>query len=161
MIKTFPIFLPHDKIAWITAGPTSEMPPTHKLIRCAAEIEVDPDNVAFDIATGDFKPFDEDKVLENLQGIIEALLRGEKLYAGCMGGTGRTGTILAIIAAQHPEFTYEDAILYIRAIYKSHAVETSDQAQQVFRLSHIYQPPMRPEMINRDLPWWKKLLGLS
>ena len=137
-IKTIPIFLPDDRVAYITAGPTSELPPNLKLIRCAAEIPVEPDRIAFDIGTRDFKPFDEDKVLAALPGIMDALRDGQDLYVGCMGGTGRTGTLLAILAAQHPAMDGHRAIDYIRQVYKPGAVETGEQEEQVDRLRHCY-----------------------
>jgi len=148
MIKTIPIFLPGDRVAYITAGPTKELPDDHMLIRCAAEIPVAPDRVAFDISTGDFMPFDEDRLIETVPDIIEWL--GDEtrkpLYAGCMGGTGRTGTILAILVAQHPGMTSDNAIKYIRQIYKPHAVETREQAEQVCRLTYVTPVPELPEL---------------
>lgn len=133
MYKTIPIFLPGDQIAYITAGPTREMPDTHQLVRCAAEIKVDPERVAFDVSTGDFEPFDDKKIAANLPRIINHLITPglAPLYVGCMGGTGRTGTLLAILAAQHPKMDGEAAVAYIRAIYKPHAVETFEQKNQV------------------------------
>lgn len=133
--KTIPIFLPGDKVAWVMAGPTRELPDDRKLVRCAAEIKVDPDRVAFDVSTGDFKPFDENKLDLVLPNIMKALSEGERLYVGCMGGTGRTGTLLAILAGQHPGMTGGEAITYIRQVYRAHAVETSEQEGQVWEFS--------------------------
>jgi hypothetical protein len=180
MIKTIPIFLPNDRVGWITAGPTREMPEGYQLIRCAAEIPVDPDRVAFDIATKDFSPFDDDTVLEHLNEMVDSLAAGTKLYAGCMGGTGRTGTILAILAAQHPGMTGPAAIDYIRGIYKPHAVETAAQEEQVARLAQRYGKVFYgPYTVPHDMPyddvdydhdwnpppaklsWWKRLLRIG
>lgn len=172
MIKTIPIFLPGDKLVYITAGPTREMPANCRLIRCAAEIPVARDVIAFDVSVTDFTPFDDDTILANINGIIDALIDGEELFVGCMGGTGRTGTMLAILAAQHPAMTGPNAIQYIRQIYKSGAVETANQAEQVDRLAHCYiERVTRPEVAALEdagfymdpppvrVPWYKRLFG--
>ena len=129
--KTIPIFLPGDRVAYVMAGPTRELPEDRLLIRCAAEIPVEPSRMAVDIGTEDFQPFDPDKLTKELPNIIRLLKEDYRLYVGCMGGTGRTGTFLAILAGQHPGMNGPDAIKYIRAIYKSGAVETAEQALQV------------------------------
>lgn len=47
---------------------------------------------------------------------------------GCIGGHGRTGTVLACMAVlSEPEFTPEEAIAFVRTAYCHHAVETRDQ----------------------------------
>lgn len=141
--KTIPIFLPGDKIAWVAAGPTRELPADRKLIRCAREIPVEDAVVAFDVATADFFPFDTYLLEQALPAILRALEDGERLYVGCMGGTGRTGTMLAILAAQHPAMSGAEAITYIRQVYKSGAVETSEQEAQVMHFgAHKVSAPV-------------------
>lgn len=135
--KAVPIFMPGDRVAYLYAGPTRNMPEGFKLIRCAAEIDVDPSKVAFNVATGDFQPFTDAHMRYAVPRILEAMKNGERLYVGCMGGTGRTGTMLAILAAQHPDMTGATAIDYIRRIYKRGAVETEAQEAQVMRLDNI------------------------
>lgn len=152
--KILPIFLPGDKMAYVMAGPTRELPDGYKLIRCAKEIPVDPERVAFDVSTLDFAPFDDDTIRSSLPDIIQALERGDRLYVGCMGGTGRTGTMLGIIAAQHPAMTGLDAFKYIRAIYKSGAIETEEQKLQVERLAGIYNAPSGPDYGWQDHEAW-------
>lgn len=138
MIKTIPIFLPHDRVAYVSAGPTRELPDGAKLIRCAAEIPVNEDQVAFDVSTPDFKPFDDQVLEDHLLDIIDALSEGKSFYVGCMGGTGRTGTMLALLVAQHPGMSGQMAIDYVRKIYKAGAVETADQEQQVERYASLW-----------------------
>lgn len=154
--KTIPIFLPGDKIAWVMAGPTRELPDTHMLVRCAAEIPVPFDRIAFDVATGDFKPFD-DQLLSWMLPMIMEYLRDDTskpLYVGCMGGTGRTGTMLALLAAQHPGMTGIEAITYIRQIYKSGAVETQEQENQVILWASPDYPLARSTAKTRaHNPW--------
>jgi hypothetical protein len=170
--KTLPIFLPGDQIAYIMAGPTRELPDDRLLVRCAEEIPADPSRVAVDIGTKDFQPFDPDKLTAGLPTIIRLLKEDYRLYVGCMGGTGRTGTLLAILAGQHPGMNGPDAIKYIRAIYKSGAVETAEQKEQVAEFSmteevrnlvetglHLDPVPERPGFMERiGMGWLKRLL---
>lgn len=61
------------------------------------------------------------------QQIIDAFIRackGETVEVGCIGGHGRTGTILACMAVLAGE---TDPIQFIRNIYCERAVETSSQ----------------------------------
>ena len=45
---------------------------------------------------------------------------------GCMGGIGRTGLMLSLLAKA---FGVEDPVAYVRKHYYSHAVETKEQRQ--------------------------------
>lgn len=134
MPKVIPIFLPDDQVSWIMAGPTRELPDNRKLVRCAEEIPTSADRVAIDIATKDFHPFDDSILEQEIPKIVQRLMLGEQLYVGCMGGIGRTGTVLSILAAQHPNFTAAEAIAYIRSIYHPHACETIAQERQVEKI---------------------------
>jgi len=161
--KVVPIFLPKDRMAWIGAGPTRELPDNRLLIRCAAEIKVPPVVIAADVSVHDFKPFDDEVVLEALPGIMAALRGGMRLYVGCMGGTGRTGTMLAILAGQHPDVSGEDAIRYIRSVYKPGAIETPEQEAQVIRLSErkfitaeTRAWPSEDKKEPQRKSWWKR-----
>jgi hypothetical protein len=52
--------------------------------------------------------------------------RGELVEVGCLGGSGRTGTVLAcmaVLAGVPPEA----AVAWVRAAYRPEAVETVDQ----------------------------------
>jgi protein-tyrosine phosphatase len=65
--------------------------------------------------------------------IIDAFIRaceGERVEIGCIGGHGRTGTLLAcmvVLAGHKPQ----DAVRWVRRNYCSHAVETSEQGEWV------------------------------
>lgn len=171
-MKAVPIPLESGKIGWVHAGPTRDLPEGYRLIRCAEEIPVPPARVAYDVSTGDFKPFDAATVVGALPDILRDIEDGEPLYVGCMGGTGRTGTMLALIVAQHPAFTGDTAISYIRQVYKPGAVETKEQEGQVASLAHSVLVAARftdadpgdfgwddaPEVNSRAPdPWWKRL----
>ena len=52
--------------------------------------------------------------------------RGELVEVGCLGGSGRTGTVLAcmaVLAGVPPA----DAVSWVRAAYRPEAVETAEQ----------------------------------
>jgi len=138
-LKCLAIPLASGKVAYVHAGPTREKPVDYGLVKCAIEIPIDyvP---AYDLGCNDFQTFDTDAIEYNLPDILRDLEDGKrKLYVGCMGGTGRTGTLLALLVAQHPQFTGEAAVAYVRANYKAHAVETQDQYNQVLDLAGLFE----------------------
>jgi len=152
-LKTVAIPLNTGRIGYITAGPTKDLPDTHMLVRCAAEIPVHPERVFCSVAVHDFKPFVEDDLLARVPTILKALDEGKKLYVGCWGGTGRTGTLLAVLVGQHQSFSGEQAIDYIRDNYKKGAVETKDQEDQVCDMSEIdmvYENAAHHAMLHLD-----------
>ena len=64
------------------------------------------------------------------KALRQAMKGNRFLYAGCLGGTGRTGLFLAVAALVAGR---RDPIGFVRAKYKSSAVET--QAQEKFILN--------------------------
>jgi Polymorphic toxin system, DSP-PTPase phosphatase len=97
-------------------------------------------------------PNQQDEVELALRETLEALLDGKPVYVGCMGGWGRTGLFLALLAkvcgVEHP-------VTYVRDNYSPRAVETTDQ--------HSYVMEFEVSGLQRWLFWqaWKKkLLGL-
>jgi hypothetical protein len=83
-------------------------------------------------ATADIRlPIHDFEVPENeadvdaaIEETLGALLAGKRVYVGCMGGWGRTGLFLALLAKT---CGYEDPIAYVRANYTPRAVETKEQ----------------------------------
>jgi len=71
-------------------------------------------------------PADPGLVLTALSSLIDRARTGERVEVGCIGGHGRTGTALAILAilTGHPA---ADAVAWVRANYCPKAVETADQ----------------------------------
>lgn len=63
-------------------------------------------------------------------GVIEALAAGP-VDIGCLGGHGRTGTLLATVIGRAEGLPAEAAIREARQRYCSHAVETHAQAMLV------------------------------
>lgn len=58
--------------------------------------------------------------------LCNQLQAGKKVHVGCIGGHGRTGTVLAAVVAQLGE---KDAIRYVRDHYCSKAVESREQVR--------------------------------
>jgi protein-tyrosine phosphatase len=51
---------------------------------------------------------------------------GERNGAGCLGGSGRTGTVIACMAVL-AGLPVEQAVAWVRAGYRPSAVETAEQ----------------------------------
>lgn len=81
-------------------------------------------------------PKDDREVEVALIETITAAIRGDSVYVGCMGGWGRTGLFLALIAKA---VGIADPVKYVRSTYTPHAVETDMQAAYVagFDVSHV------------------------
>lgn len=77
------------------------------------------------------------KILINT--IVHYLMGGKKVHVGCIGGHGRTGMVLAAVAATASDMGLEvpekDAIGWVRANYCKKAVET--KAQEGFLVTHF------------------------
>jgi hypothetical protein len=71
-------------------------------------------------------PEDPLPVAAALRRLLERARGRERVEVGCLGGHGRTGTALACLAIMsgHPS---DDAIVWVRANYCAHAVETAQQ----------------------------------
>lgn len=71
--------------------------------------------------------------------IIMAGLAGNEVYVGCLGGSGRTGTMLALVTKTVHEYNKvkfkggitPSPIQWVRRYYKSSAVETREQERYI------------------------------
>jgi len=61
---------------------------------------------------------------------FERAKSGERLEVGCIGGTGRTGTVLACMAVL-AGVPANEAVDWVREVYKPEAVETGEQERWV------------------------------
>lgn len=59
--------------------------------------------------------------------IWQGVARKKKVYVGCMGGVGRTGMVLALLARVVYRMDGGNAIARVRRYYNPHAVETKEQ----------------------------------
>lgn len=126
----------------IFGGPFRQyVPGTRRLFSVKMAQEIDH---AHDVAV-DTEDFSVPNVEDMQRGCIEAikaLSKGQDVYAGCMGGTGRTGTFMGCMAKammdhdpeaymQADPFAPMDPVLYVRAHYRKHAIETRGQENYV------------------------------
>lgn len=97
---------------------------------------------SINVPTRDFSVPNLTLLMQGLYRAEEALVRGETLYVGCMGGTGRTGLFMASLAKMFgqgkdgvmkrdwktgQDVPVERHVAHVRATYRSHAVETELQ----------------------------------
>jgi len=75
-------------------------------------------------------PADRPVVLSSLRSLMDRARQGQVVEIGCLGGHGRTGTALALLAvlAGHPR---DDAVAWVRNHYCAEAVETRKQSAYV------------------------------
>jgi hypothetical protein len=86
-----------------------------------------PDWPADVIAWPDFGLPDEPEVAaQQISDAFERARAGELVEVGCLGGSGRTGTVLACMAVLAGVPTAE-AVAWVRAAYRPQAVETAEQ----------------------------------
>jgi len=71
-------------------------------------------------------PFDDEIALEQIIVAVEKFQAGEDVEVGCIGGHGRTGTILGAMRVILGEDA-ATAIKKVRSEYCSHAIETAEQ----------------------------------
>lgn len=77
--------------------------------------------------------------------LCNQLHEGKTVHVGCIGGHGRTGTVLSAIVAEALE--KEDAIQYVRKHYCKKAVES--KAQVAFLMKHYGVTSVEPTKGNR------------
>lgn len=125
----------HGIKATVFGGPYREyVPGTRRLVgvKMAKEI-THPYDVS--IPTADYSVPDVASMTEGLKAAFDAMIAGNDLYAGCMGGIGRTGLFMACLikvawALDHTGY-YDDPVTFVRGMYKAHAVETQEQKKYV------------------------------
>lgn len=98
-------------------------------------------------------PEDIAKTTATVHALLDAMMHGMDVYVGCMGGWGRTGLILSLVAKALGE---PDPVAYVRANYTPHAVETAGQKAFVaeFDVTHI-QFAIQEKMLKGR---WKRWL---
>lgn len=109
-------------------GPYRNKPEHMFGIKMAEEIRAECD---VDIPTRDFSVPPVPVFLKGLEEGICALIEGEEVYVGCMGGIGRTGLYMAAVAKV---MGVGDPVAYVRQHYKGHAVETVQQQAYIAKL---------------------------
>jgi len=105
----------------VFGGPFRDCPSNMKGVKMAREINKECD---VDIPTEDFQTPDPKLLHKGLEQAVKLIIAGEPVYVGCMGGKGRTGLFLAVLAKA---FKIKKPVQFVRTNYYSHAVETSEQ----------------------------------
>jgi len=85
------------------------------------------------VAIHDFqvpKPSQKAEVDAALRQAFEQLLFGKRVWVGCMGGWGRTGLFLALMAKVAG---VDNPVSYVREHYTPRAVETQEQMEYVYK----------------------------
>jgi hypothetical protein len=115
--------LPVNRWQYFTVygGPYRDRPEAFRGVKLAKEIK-SPCHVSIPIR--DFSIPETSVLNAGLENAVYLLLKGEPVYAGCMGGRGRTGLFLAILAKA---FGVASPVEYVREHYFNHAVETTEQ----------------------------------
>lgn len=153
-IGTLKIKLNKRQYFVVTGGPYNDCPAEMKGVKMAEEIKR---ACAVDIPTQDFKVPDRRVLYRGLSKAVTLLLAGEPLYVGCMGGKGRTGLFMAVLAKA---FGVKKPVEFVRDTYYAHAVETPEQYDFVKKFT--ITPPIRKK-IKRARRWawlrfWKRNL---
>ena len=112
------------------------------------------------VAIHDFqvpKPGQKAEVDAALKAAFNQLLDGKRVWVGCMGGWGRTGLFLALMAKVAGA---EDPVGYVRQHYTPRAVETLEQLNYVkfFDVKEIQQWVFWQGWTTRTLKtifWWQ------
>lgn len=138
-IKTFVIPMPWGNCP-IAAGPYIDFPFEDKNyfgIKCAREIDM---HYMFALDIKDFGLPDPDEAETAAFLAMAAMRVGMIPYIGCMGGLGRTGTLLGILAKVAQQATPKrflgfslpwkmggDPVDWVREFYRPQAIETREQ----------------------------------
>ena len=131
----------YGRILLFQGGPYRQRTPGSYGIKLATEISAPYDA---NVPCKDFQPFRRDDLEAAVEAAIKAAMTGKTVYAGCMGGIGRTGTFLAcVMKVFHPD---HEPVAMVRKRYYSHAVETDKQLALIVDFN--------PQPIRRKLFWW-------
>lgn len=135
----------------VVGGPFRDCPPSMKGVKMAAEVKMD---CAVDIPTQDFKVPDRLLLYRGLHKAVGLMIEGEPLYVGCMGGMGRTGLFMAVLAKA---FGVRKPVEFVRKHYYSHAVETKEQYEFVkkFRITPALRLKIKKARRWSWLRFWK------
>lgn len=121
----------------ITGGPFDAYPGRQKAFGVCVRAEYVPEEKDVHLPIRDFDvPSSSAAVEKALKKAFTAAIDGRPVYVGCMGGWGRTGLFLALMAKA---VGIDDPVGYVRKHYTPKAVETRDQQLYVdkFDVRHL------------------------
>lgn len=127
--------MPFSDSCDIAAGPYKDKPEEFPGIKLAAEFD---DPCAIDLPIKDFSIPDVAACERAVYAAIVLIWQGATPYVGCMGGKGRTGVFLGVLAKvalrstrKIWRVTYPDPVTWIRENYRPEACETPEQEAYV------------------------------
>jgi hypothetical protein len=113
----------------VFGGPYVEKPEHMVGVKMAVEVPFfDDGSIEIDVPTRDYNVPDKFDLADGLEEAGYYILQGRPVYIGCMGGKGRTGLFMAVLAKA---FGIANPVAYVRAEYYAHAVETAEQKKYV------------------------------
>ncbi len=116
----------------VFGGPFDHRPRSEKQFNvCVRAERVPPTDIHAHLPIVDFEvpnPSQRQLVEDTLFKALKAAIDGKQVYVGCMGGVGRTGLFMALLAKAAD---VKNPVSFVRASYDSHAVETKDQKAYV------------------------------
>lgn len=136
------------KFYTVFGGPYMDKPRHFAGVKMAVEIDK---SATVRINTHDFKTPPVKQLNSGLDKAVQLILKRRRVYVGCMGGRGRTGLFMAVLAKS---WGIEDPVGYVRRNYYPHAVETKDQ----YKFVEDYRVPVKT--INR-IKWARFITLLS
>lgn len=116
----------------LTVGPVVKLN-SAALALIGDNLTVDQPEVLVDWPDGGVPSLLGRKWWDNLYDAIAGLPFGAKVYVGCRGGEGRTGTALSILWAL--TFASGDPVQAVRNLYSPYAVETAAQVGYIKRVT--------------------------
>ena len=125
---------------------------------CVRAERVKKDSFDVQVPIADFGvPTNDTLVRKALGSAFEAALAGRPVYVGCMGGFGRTGLFLALVAKAAG---VSDPVQFVRDRYYPSAVETKAQEAYVaaFVVGDLRSALLRASWrarIRKLLPFWQ------
>lgn len=107
-----------------------------------------------------------DKVYDTIVAAWDLACEGKTVEVGCMGGHGRTGTILGCFAIlSNPEMSAKAAIAHVRKVHCDEAIETNEQEWFVawFRAHHLGEscPPKPTTYVTKHSANWNAASGAA
>lgn len=110
---------------------------------------ISPDQCDVHVPIRDFSvPSDDGLVRDAISAAFKAAFNGKNVYVGCMGGYGRTGLFLALMAKTAG---IKNPVAYVRDTYHNRAVETDEQLDYVanFDVSEVRQDVLVDAWLSR------------
>lgn len=116
----------------VYGGPFRVCPDYMFSVKMAEEINAE---CSVSVPTEDFNVPEISDLRKGVVKALMAMINDQPVYAGCMGGIGRTGIFLAALAKVQVEYRKskhragrgDDPVLYVRKHFIPHAVETQQQ----------------------------------